>query len=135
MANRVIPSAELVVYVNGAPFGIATTFSWQSNTQKRAIRGIDCAEAIELAPMMVSVTGQMSVVRLHSGGLETMEITASFENQSREKYISILVIDRATQAIIFRADSCSITSQQWSASARGMVMGQVSFEALEWSSS
>lgn len=132
MSNRVIPVAELVLYINGAPFGIVTAFSWQSNTPRKSIRCIDIAEPIELAVGPVSVSGNMAVVRLHGTTLESMGVKAQLEDQSREKYISILVIDRATQMPIFKADSATITSQQWQAAARGIVQGNITFEALSW---
>jgi hypothetical protein len=77
----------------------------------------------------------MSIYRtVGDGGAEGGGMTAPAEELPREKYFSVLLVDRgASDAVIFQADDCSLTSQAWSVPSRGIVTGSLEFEALTWS--
>ncbi len=132
---RVIPSAAVIVYVNGKPFGRISDFSFRSMTPRRAIFGIDSMHPYELAPTQGKITATMRIFRtVGDGGAEGAGMTASFEDVPREKYFSVMLVDRGAQdTVIFQADFCSVVTQTWSLPARGIITGSVEFEALTWS--
>lgn len=130
--SRVVVGAHVVVYVNGKAYGRCASFEWGSSTPRRALRVVDAEEAAELIQQGGTVDGSMAVYRVHKdGGLEAAGMVARFREQTREKYFSILVLDRYTDTVIFQADRCSVTSQRWSI-MRGLVMGHVAWSAIEW---
>ena len=130
---RVISGASVFVYINGRPFGRIREFSFRSMTPRRAIYGIDSMSPYELAPSQTKITGSMSIYRtVGDGGAEGAGITASIEDLSRERYFSIMLIDRGTDMVLFQADSCSLNGQSWSVPSRGIITGSLEFEALTW---
>ncbi len=131
--SHIVTAAKVKLYLNGKPFGRVTQFRWASETPKRAIYGIDSSEPYELASTTTKCTGSMSVLKISAdGGAEGAGIAAPYASLSREKYFSLTLVEHHTDLIIFRADRCSLTSQQWEVAAKGMVSGQFSFEAIEW---
>lgn len=132
---RVIPSAAVIVYVNGKPFGRISDFNFRSMTPRRALFGIDSMHPYELAPTTGTITASMRIYRtVGDGGAEGAGMTASFEDVPREKYFSVMLVDRGAQdTVIFQADFCSVTSQSWGIPSRGIITGNIEFEALTWS--
>lgn len=134
MARQTLQTAASVVcYINGKPYGLVTTFQWSSQTARKAIYGLDSTTPYELAPTVSKVTGSLGLIRqVGDSGIEGAGIAAPVPLLPREKYFTIALIDRTTDTIIFRADYCSVTNQTWTASARALVSGSISFEALDW---
>ena len=132
---RVISSAAVIVYVNGKPFGKVRDFNFKSLTPRRALYGIDSTDPYELAPTTGKITATLSLYRtVGDGGAEGGGMAASLEDLSKEKYFSVLLVDRGAQdSVIFQADFCSLSSQIWSIPARGIITGSLEFEALTWS--
>jgi hypothetical protein len=132
---RVIPSAAVVVYVNGKQFGRVQAFNFRSLTPRKALYGIDSTDPYELAPTIGKITASMSVFRtVGDGGAEGGGMAATMEDLSKEKYFSVMLVDRGAQdSIIFQADYCSLSSQAWSIVSRGIITGSLEFEALTWS--
>lgn len=131
---RVITSAAVILYVNGKPFGQVAEFSFRSTTPRRALYGLDSVDPYELAPTQAKITANMKLYRtVGDGGAEGAGLTAGFEDLSRERYFSILLVDRgASDAVIFQADLCSLSGQSWSVPSRGIITGSIEFEALTW---
>lgn len=126
--------ASAKVYINGQPFGIATSVSFNSDEGTHAIYGIDNDLPIELAPGPSNVTGSITCVRTRlSGGLEGRGITAPLSLMQLQKYFSIDVIDRVTQSIIFSSDRCKLVSQNWQIGAKSVISGNFSFLAINYS--
>lgn len=122
------------MYVNGAPFGRVTSFRFSSSTPRDAIYAIDSLDPFELAPTRTRVTGSLGLVRtIADGGAEGAGMTSNYEQLSREKYFSLMLVERISDTVIFRADYCSVVTQQWDVSAKEMVRGSIEFEALDWS--
>lgn len=131
--SHVLSGAKVKLYINERPFGQATSFRWSSNTPKKALRGIDVLEPVELAVTGYQCTGSVSVIRLsNDGGAEGAGVITPYPELSREKYFSLTLIERHTDLVIFRANRCSLLSQSWEIPVRGIVTGNFSFEALEW---
>ena len=133
MPNKALPSAGLIVYINSRPLGVVTGFRWSSDTARKEVRGVDCAQPLELGSTVTRITGQINLIRTHGdGGLEGQGVAAAYSDFTREKYFTLMVFDRVTDMPIFRADNCSVTNQSWEAPAKGLVSGNFSFLALDW---
>lgn len=133
MSSSLLQSAHLVVFVNGFVFGEVAAFSFDSPTPHAERRGLDSVEAYELSPTTTKAQGSMSIYRVRGGGgLEGRGIVAPSSHLPRERYFSLLVVDRSTGKRFFQADYCKVTNQAWTADARGRVMGSMTFEALQW---
>lgn len=132
--SLLITGAKVFLYVNGRPYGRCADFRWNSDTPARSIRGIDSMEPFELAPTVSNVSGSMTIYRLsNDGGAEGAGLVAPVSELSREKYASMMLIERNTNQVLFRTDFVKLTGQSWSAPARGYVMGNLSFEAIGYS--
>lgn len=131
--TRVLQSAAVLCMVNGRQFGVATSFQWSSNTPKKAFYGLDQQDPFELGSTITKLTGTLGVYRTNGdGGAEGWGIGTTYEDLSREKYFSLLLIDRATNRILFQADNCSLVTQSWNVPPKGVITGQLQFEALSW---
>jgi hypothetical protein len=135
MANsRVIVGARVVAYLNGQIWGRVTAFSFDSVTNRKPIHTIDVQWAQELAATTVETTGSFSLLRLaQDGGAQGAQAVASQANTSMEKYVSILIIDRATDTTLFQTDNAQITHESWSVNSRGRFEGNVAFSSILWS--
>lgn len=133
MIQKTITSAGLKVYINGIPFGIATSVSWQSDQNKKPIYGIDQVSPFEITPGPQLISGTITCTRIHGdGGLEGRGISAPDERVSIEKYISIFIMDRITGLPVLFIPEATVNSQRWSATARGLLEGSFDFIGLEW---
>jgi hypothetical protein len=59
-------------------------------------------------------------------------MTTDFANLPRERYFSVMIIERKSDRVLFAADRCSVISQSWQMGAKSMVTGTVEFEGLDW---
>lgn len=130
MMPRIVTGAHLTLYVNSRAYSQVESLDWSLETPRRTIHVVDTLEPAELAPLGHRVTGTLSIYRVHlDGGPEAAGLNATLQDLHREKYFAFLVVDRLTDTVVFRADRCSVISQRWSAPARGLVRGQITFEA------
>jgi hypothetical protein len=121
------------LYINNRVVGITTSFEFVADSTHKPIYGIDSILPNELLPMTVSVSGSIGCVRLSShGGLEARGIAASNSELLLEKYISIKLIDRATDNIVFACNEAVINSQNWKVEARNIMRGTFSFTGITW---
>lgn len=130
--SRLVVGAQVVVYINGAPYGRVADFGWSDNSPRKEVACVDWLGPWELIPTSTRVQGNMTIYRLHrDGGIEASGMKATWRDVPREKYFSVLVLDRSTDTVIFQANKCSINSQSWRV-GKGYVMGTINFTALEW---
>lgn len=128
-----VTGAHAKLYVNAKAFGRVETFSFAESTEHREVAVVDTLEPFELVPQFMRVTGSMVVYRIHGdGGVEGAGMKAPVPDIPRQKYFSCLLVDRFTDTVLFRADRCVITSQNWTAQ-KGFFKGVVSLKALTWS--
>jgi hypothetical protein len=131
--SPLLTGAQVLCYINSRAFGRVADLGWTSDTPLEELRVVDVLEPVELIPQGVSVRGQLSIYRLRQdGGLQAAGMVATWADLTRQKYFSILVVDRVTDTVIFRADKCMVGSESWRF-GKGYVMGQVSFQGLGWS--
>lgn len=132
--NKSVVTAGLIVYVNGRPLALGTHFAFTSDTTKRQVRGLDSAEVVEFAPTSLSISGQIGLIRAHGdGGAEGAGLLAQPADLTREKYFTLLILDRLTQKPVFQSNTCTVQSQSWSVPARGIITGTINFTAINWS--
>lgn len=130
---RTIVTAGVLLYVNNRPYGAVTGFSFSSLTPRTAIMGLDSVDPFELAPTLTKVTGSIAVVRtLYDGGAQGAGMTGSFERLPREKYFSLVLVEKKSDTVIFRADYCSVVQEKWDFPSREKAHGSIEFEALSW---
>lgn len=134
MQSRLLQGARLAVYIDGRRFAQAYGFRFRSDTVKNEIRGIDNPEAYELATATASVSGSLSLWRLiGDGGAEGAGFTVAYPELTRERYFSIVLVERATQLVVFQADRCSLVSQSWDMPSKNYVTGTLDFKAINFS--
>jgi hypothetical protein len=133
--SKVISGPRILPYVNGRRFASGvTSFHWTSDTPRRAVHCLDVHQPIELVQMGTRCIVNIAVCRLsNDGGAEGASMVAPYPDLSSEKYFIFALRDRGTETIIFQADKCSVLSQNWSIDARGVMRGQIQFQALSWS--
>jgi len=129
----VIQSARVICYVNGKVVGFCTAFKFQSRNNHKSIQGVDAPEPFELAPTTTQATGSLGLLRMTaSGGLEAPGIMPTFADLPRERYVSITLVDRLTDSIVFHTPNGKFTSQEWDFSAKSIGTGSASFECIDW---
>lgn len=136
MANRqvVVAGPHVLCYVNATLIGRVTSFSLNSKTGFRGIRGIDIPTVQEHAPTITEVAFQLGLLRTRGdGGAQGAGLVVQQPDISRAKYFTVLLVDRRTDMQIFKADFCVANDESWSLDARGRMVGTVSCEGVTWS--
>jgi hypothetical protein len=129
----IMVSAHVVCYINNKMLGVVTGFSWTSNTPRKEIRSIDIPVPVELASTTTSVSFSMSVLRATGdGGMQGSGVVVPQNLVSREKYFTILLVDRATDLPVFKADFCQTDSESWTVTPKSLLSGQVQGKGLIW---
>jgi hypothetical protein len=130
---RVVTGAHVFLYINGKPYCRVSAFNWDSSTPSKPIEGIDEVEEIELAPTRARCSIMMSLYRLiGDGGIQGPGIAPPVENLPRGKYISMMLIDRVSDTVLFQADHCRVDRESWNAATKQLVTGSVQLRALSW---
>lgn len=132
--SSALTGASVKLYINNRVFGIVTGFEWTTSDGHRAIMGLDQNTPFELAPGSQTVKGRVDCIRARQdGGLEGRGVAATDFDLLLEKYISILLVDRLTGAVIFRCDQAIVDNQNWRVENKGLMKGSFTFEGLQWS--
>lgn len=130
---KVISGAGVVAFLNGKRYGRVRNFQWSSETPRKAQYGLDCMEPFELQPTVTRCNGRLTIYRtVGDAGAEGAGLTTPFEQLPREKYFSLMLVERGSDTVIFEATYCAVVRQSWTAPERGIVTGDVEFEAIEW---
>lgn len=135
MSHRpiLVSGAKVLCYINGKLFGRVTSFSWASATPRKKIRCVDISIPLELAATTTDLTWQMGVLRtIGDGGLQGSGIVADFNNVIKEKYFTILLIERTSNLVLFKSDLCNTDSESWSVVNKSIMSGQVSGSGILW---
>lgn len=130
----VISGAKVYLAVNGIKIGRVTGFSYNAQSPMKAIHGIDSNEAFELAPTTSSINGSINVIKFQAdGGAEGMGAIPVSQEIVSGRYFSMILIERNSSSVIFRADYCVVQGQSWQVQAKGLIVGTINFSALTWS--
>ena len=131
---QTVQSASLKILINNRTFGVVTAIEWANDGGRRPIFGLDKITPFELAPGTNSIRGRIDCIATRNdGGLEGRGISTSSSNIMLEKYISIAIVDRVTNKIVFKCDQAAVNSQTWRATARGLYTGSFTFEGIDHS--
>ncbi len=129
--SQLVTAAQVLVHINGHPFGRVADIELSGQTPRRPLTGLDLLVPIELVPMPASAGGTIRMFRLQvDGGAEVAGMVADWQNLTREKYWDLTITSRVTGQVIFRIDRCATEAQRWSA-GKGYVMGTVQFSCLD----
>lgn len=134
MRSRTLTGAQTKMYVNGRPYGRVAAIDWVVETPSADIQGIDTLQPTEAAPEAAHGTAELTVYRLHrDGGLQGAGMGAYWPDLAKLKYFSVLVVDRLTDTVLFRADRCTATSERWGVRTSGHVSGTVHLKfVVDW---
>lgn len=128
---RVLNGARISVYFNNRPYGRCTAIAFSASTPHKPARGVDVPYICENMPTTYAVNGSMTVYRMIAdGGAEGAGLQAPQELQSREKYGTLILVERDTGTTVLRIDHVTIESQQWTFSAKSLVVGNISFTGI-----
>lgn len=125
--------ARIVCYINGRLFGLVTSFSWTSSTPRKKVHVVDVPHPVELMATTTEISWQMGVMRLMGdGGMQGNGIVANQTNIIKEKYFTIMLVERLSNLPVFQADMCQTDGEQWSITAKGLMSGSVSGSCIVW---
>lgn len=134
--DKTLVSAGVKCYINGRDIGWVTGVSFESNTPRRAIGGIDTLKPFEIVATAANVTGTISVVKmLGDESLEYHGITSGFNKLNIERYFTLMLVQRTSAGAsytLFRAEECSVERQVWQIQPKQIVVGTFSFQGIEW---
>lgn len=130
---NLITTPHCVCYINSVPFARCCGLTFDSMTPRKEIRAIDTLQSVEIIPIGASVKGTIQVYRLkRDGGVEAAGLIATLESLTREKYASLMVIDRSTDTRIVQVDKLMVENQSWSFVPKSFVVGTISFTGLNY---
>lgn len=131
--SNLVTSPHCVCYINSIPFARCCGLNLDVITPRRETRGIDYLQAVELVPIGASVKGTLQIYRLHrDGGAEAAGLIATFDALTREKYASLMVLDRSTDTILAQVDKFCVQNQNWSFVPKSFVVGSITFSGLDY---
>ena len=132
--SNILTSAHCVAYINSVPLARTCGLSYDISSPRKEIRGIDLLEPIEFAPTSLSVHGSLQIYRLHTdGGAEAAGLLATWNSLTREKFASLMVLDRSTDSVILQVDKFCVTSQSWTIVPKSFVLGTISWSGFGYS--
>jgi hypothetical protein len=130
---KIVVAAKVLVYINNKLYGQVTSFSWNSSTPNKKIRTVDLQVPVELASTTSDITFNMGVLRtIGDGGIQGVGLVAPMPQLAKQKYFSILLLERTLKMPIFRADYCMVDDENWTLVAKEKMAGQVSCSAIIW---
>lgn len=129
-----IAGPHLKCYINNTLAGYVTSIQYTVNTAHRKIDAIDNIQSQELAVANYEVSANIGLVSSRIlMGLEGAGITTSADKLPILKYLSIVVLDKVTDRIVFEAQKAVVESQSWTVQAKGLLTGQFAIKAIGFS--
>jgi len=134
-SNKVMGGSQILVFINGFPWGNCRSIRLRIVNTSKKLFGLDSAFPFDNIPTTIQVDGTIELYKLvGDGGLEGQEITAPPLLVQNSMFASIILINRISQEVIFRSDTCLVQSQDWDIPSRGIISGSVGFTAIDWTS-
>ena len=128
-----IRSLDLVLYINGTIFGVASAITWTVDTGRKGIYTIDQQLPAELPSTRASITGNVQVFRKHAdGGLAGVGITPVQNQLSSERYFFLQALDTQTDSMILSIPKCAVGRQTWTVAAKGVLQGSFDFMGVNY---
>ena len=132
MGNLIV-GAHAVLHINGVPYAYVSDLDISVSSPQKVLHGIDYLPPIDAAPGSLSYNVSAQVFR-HRGsvGIEGDGLIPLWENATRGKYFSAIVMDRVTSTVMFESRKNLVTGQNWRIT-RGFVIGNVSWQGMDYS--
>lgn len=131
--SRITTAPKVKLFINGRVFAQVTGFNWSCDTPRSSKYGLDSVTPFEIASTITRGSGAMSILKLSGdGAAQGAGMVASFADLSREKYFSITLLEIETQNTIFQAGRCTLVNETWSLGARGIMVGNLNFEFIDY---
>jgi hypothetical protein len=131
--SRLIGAPQVVVFINGQPFGKCTSFQWTSLTPHVEEETVDVMFPVELKPVRTKVAFQMGVLRLIAdGGMQAAGLVPQQQHLSRERYFTVQLIERKTGTTLFSSTMNVVDSESWSVRPKGLLEGTVVCKGVTW---
>ena len=128
---RILNGARIAVYFNNRPYGRCSSVAFSTSTPHKPARGVDIPYIAEQMPTTYSVNGTLSVYRMIAdGGAEGAGIQAPMDMQVREKYGTLILVERDTGTTVLRIDHVTIDSQSWTFASKSIVAGNINFTGI-----
>lgn len=129
--SSLIVTANTVLYINGMPYAHVQEVTPTITSPQKILRGIDYLPGIETAPMPVEYNVSAILYRRkNTGGLEGEGFLPRWDNATRGKFFSAIIMDRQTQEILFESQKNQIVSQSWRIAPKSILVGQVTWIGL-----
>lgn len=131
--SNLVTSPHCVCYINSVPFARCCGLNLDVLTPRKELRGIDTLEITELVPVGASARGSLQIYRMHrDGGIEAAGLAATFDALTREKYASVMILDRSTDTVLAQINKFCVQHQSWAFTPRSFVIGTISFIGLDY---
>lgn len=131
---RLVSSARVNCYINGKLIGRVTGINWNSSTPHREARGVDDMFVQEFMPMTVGISGTIMLVRMiGDGGAQGVGISVPQSMVSKEKYFTMVLVERETDTTLFRMEQGVCHGENWQVTAKQLLAGVVNFSGIAWS--
>jgi hypothetical protein len=132
--SNLVTSPHCVVYINSVPFARTCGLTYDVMSPRKELRGVDVLEPVELVPTSLAIHGTFQVYRLHQdGGLEAAGLIATWKKMTKERYASLMVLDRSTDTVLLQVDKFCVNSQSWRVVPKSFVLGTVSWSGFSYS--
>jgi hypothetical protein len=132
MAQRVISGAHIKIWINGTVYNEAQQLSYSIDYGEEPIYGIDSIFPQEIKITRISVTGNISGVRIaNSNGLQGYNIRSGIRDSQFAPYISIRIQDNRTEEDILFIPHARIVNEKVNVSAKGIVTSSFAFSGLQ----
>ncbi len=133
MRSKTLRGLDCILYINGRPWSVVDSVSWDVDYGVEETYGIDCIQPQEVATGRVRLNGDLHFFRQHNtAGVEGIGIIPVESDLTRERYFYLQIVDRQTDTTYFEVPRCKLRRQQGSARAKGIVEGSLSFTGLGW---
>jgi hypothetical protein len=131
--SPLVSGSKVALFINGVMFGRVAAFNYTSATARKPAHCVDVQTPFELMPTITTVSGSMTVYRLHDdGAAEGAGMVAPIDELPNEKYFTMVLYNTVTGRVIFQAEFCSVDSQSWNYNAKSLAMGTITFQAIRY---
>ena len=132
MAQRTIAGAHLKLYINGKAYNEVQQLDYAIDYGEEAIYGIDSVFPQEIKITRISVSGNVSGVRVaNSNGIQGQSLRPGIRDSVFAPYISIRVTDIRTGEDIIVIPYARVKNEKSSVSAKGIMKVSFSFLGLQ----
>jgi len=130
MAFRSLNGAAILVKINGVTYPQCKAIQLNIDYGEDTIYGIDSALPQEIRQTRISVQGKIDGMRIKSTSLMTAGIIKTLKNQLQADYITIQIVDRTTQDVLYFIQQAKVTNESFSVGVRKVVDFSFSFKGI-----